>query len=210
MRSFDEILEIAAERKGGRAAVLDRADGPKTAADLAATPDDRWLSQMSKSIFQAGFSWTVIEAKWPGFEEAFGGFAPGPLAVMPEERFDALMQDRRIVRNGTKIRAVQENAVFVTEVAREAGSFGRKIADWPGEDYAGLLYWLKQNGSRLGGTSAQYFLRVMGKDSYILSRDGAPTSRKAMGAVQEAFNDWAAQSGQSLTTISRVLAQSIG
>ena len=124
--------------------------------------------------------------------------------------------------DGIKIRSVQENAVFVTEVAAEAGSFGKKIADWPAEDYAGLLAWLKKNGSRLGGTSAQYFLRFMGKDSYILSRDvvarlvaegvidGAPNSQRAMRSVQSAFNEWAAESGRNLTTISRVLAQSIG
>jgi hypothetical protein len=40
--------------------------------------------------------------------------------------------------------------------------------------------------------------------------DKAPSSKKAWAAVQDAFNTWRAQSGQSLTTISRVLAQSIG
>ncbi len=222
MRSFEDILDIAAERKGGRSAVLDGITPPKSAEDLAAIPDHRWLSQMARGIFSAGFNWKVIETKWPGFEEAFGGFDPGPLAVMSEDRFDELLQDRRIVRNGAKIRAVQENAVFVQEVAEEAGSFGRKIADWPGEDYIGLLQWLRKDGSRLGGTTGQYFLRFMGKDSFILSRDvvarlvaegvidKAPTSQKAQKAVQEAFNAWAEASGQSLTAISRVLAQSIG
>ena len=222
MRSFDQILDIAADRKGGHDVVLTSGAPPKTADELAAIPDNRWLSQMAKAVFQAGFSWKVIEAKWPGFEEAFGGFEPGPLAVMSDDRFDALLQDTRIVRNGIKIRSVQENAVFVTEVAAEAGSFGKKIADWPAEDYAGLLAWLKKNGSRLGGTSAQYFLRFMGKDSYILSRDvvarlvaegvidGAPNSQRAMRSVQSAFNEWVAESGRNLTTISRVLAQSIG
>ncbi len=222
MRSFDEILEIAAERKGGRAAVLDGIDPPLGSQALAAIPDDRWLSQMAKAVFQAGFNWKVIENKWPGFEEAFFGFDVGRVAMMSDDWFDQLVQDTRIVRNAMKIRSVQENAVFVQETAAEAGSFGRKIADWPGEDYAGLLRWLAKEGSRLGGTSAQYFLRFMGKDSYILSRDVVgrliaegvidkpPTSQRAMAAVQEAFNAWAEESDQSLKVISRVLAQSIG
>ena len=222
MRSFEEILDIAADRKGGRSVVLETAARPLSAAELAAIPDDRWLARMTQGVFSAGFNWKVIENKWPGFEEAFGGFEPGPLAVMSEDRFDDLLRDTRIVRNGAKIRAVQENAVFVQEVSAEAGGFGRKIADWPGEDYVGLLLWLKAEGARLGGTTGQYFLRFMGKDSFILSRDVVarliaegvidkePTSQKAQKAVQEAFNTWAAASGQSLTTISRVLAQSIG
>ena len=39
--------------------------------------------------------------------------------------------------------------------------------------------------------------------------DKAPTSQKALAAVQEAFNAWMDQSGRSLTEISRVLAMSI-
>ena len=177
---------------------------------------------MARSVFQAGFSWKVIEAKWPGFEEAFKGFDVGACAMMSEDWFDELLQDTRIVRNGKKIRTVQQNAVFVQEAVAEAGSFGRKVGDWPAEDYAGLLRWIGKEGSHLGGTSAQYFLRMMGKESYILSRDVVarlvaegvidkpPTSQKAMRAVQEAFNGWAEESGQPLTVISRVLAQSIG
>lgn len=202
--------------------MLDDIDLPLDAKALAAIPDDRWLAQMTKVVFQAGFNWKVIEAKWPGFEEAFFGFDVGRVALMSDDWFDELVRDTRIVRNAMKIRSVQENAVFVQTASAEAGGFGRRIADWPNEDYAGLLRWLGREGSRLGGTSAQYFLRVMGKDSYILSRDVVarlvaegvidkpPTSQKAMVAVQAAFNGWAAGSGQSLKVLSRVLAQSIG
>ncbi|CAN0123282.1 unnamed protein product, partial [Chrysoparadoxa australica] len=93
--------------------------------------------------------------------------------------------------------------------------------DWPAEDFAGLLEWLKKNGSRLGGATGAYALRYLGKESYVLSPsvvarleaegviDKEPTSKKAMAAVQAAFNAWKAESGESLTVISRVLAQSI-
>lgn len=222
MRTFDEILDIAADRKGGRGAVLGAIDAPRTADEIAAIPDDRWLAEMTRSVFQAGFNWSVIEKKWDGFEAAFHGFDVGRCAMMSEDWFDALLRDTRIVRNGAKIRSVQQNAVFVQEVSAGAGGFGRRIADWPTEDFAGLLGWLGGNGSRLGGTSGQYLMRKMGKDSFILSRDVVarlvaegvidkpPSSKRAMAAVQEAFNTWAAQSGKPLTVISRVLAQSIG
>lgn len=222
MRTFAEILAIAANRKGSEEAVLVAAPVPKSAEALAAIPDDRWLAAMARGIFQAGISWKVVENKWPGIEEAFLGFDPGRVSMMEGEAIDRLVGDTRVIRSGPKIVAIRDNAVFVREVAAEAGSFGRRIADWPTEDFAGLLEWLGRNGSRLGGTTGQYMLRHMGKDSFILSRDvvarlveegvidGAPGSKKAMAAVQAAFNAWVKESGRSLTTISRVLAQSIG
>lgn len=221
MRSFAEILDIAAARKGSRDAVLrdTRATLPPEA--LAAIPDDRWLAMMAKVIFQAGISWQMVEAKWPGIEDAFDGFAPGPLSMMDDDRFDALLADRRIIRSGAKLAAIRDNAAFVRRASAEAGGFGRRIADWPGSDFAGLLAWLGSEGSRLGGNSGAYVLRFMGRDGWILSRDvvarlraegvidGPATSRKAMAAVQAAFDRWQAESGLPLTTISRTLAQSI-
>ncbi len=221
MRSFDEILAIAAERKGGRDAVLDGIPKPKTAEALAAIPDDRWLAQFARGILQAGISWTVVDKKWPDIEAAFHGFDVGRVALMSEDWFDELIADPRIVRSPPKVRAIQENAVFIAEVAKADGSFGRRIGDWPAEDFGGLLDWLQREGARLGGATGAYALRQMGKEGYILSGsvvarlvaegviDKAPTSKAAKRAVQDAFNVWKAQSGLSLTVISRVLAQSI-
>ncbi|MEI9986944.1 MAG: hypothetical protein WDN69_29555 [Aliidongia sp.] len=78
MRDFDEIVAIAAERTGGMAALEESlADSkPLDPAVVAAIPDDRILSAMTRRVFQAGFSWKVIDAKWDGFEEALHGFDP--------------------------------------------------------------------------------------------------------------------------------------
>ena len=67
--------------------------------------------------------------------------------------------------------SVQKNAVYIQEIAEEHGSFGAFVANWPREDFAGLLDALKKNTNRLGGTTGQYFLRAMGVDGYILSKD---------------------------------------
>jgi len=42
------------------------------------------LEIMSKSVFQSGFSWKVVESKWPGIREAFQVFNPGFLAELSE------------------------------------------------------------------------------------------------------------------------------
>ena len=202
MRSFDEIYEIAANRKGGPEALEALLATPKSATELAAIPDDRWLAAMTRSIFQAGFNWKVVENMWPGFEEAFEGFAVGRCAMLNDDDFARLVSDRRIVRHGTKIRSVQENAVFLSGLAGEHGSAAEAFANWPATDYIGLLDLMKKRGSRLGGNSGQYFLRAMGVDSFVLSRDVVarliaegvvdknPTSKKALADVQSAFITW--------------------
>ena len=221
MRTYEEILAISVARKGSLEAVVQGVDAPKTADELAAIPDREWLARMARGIFQAGISWTVVDNKWPGIEDAFHGFDIGRVAMMSEDWFDELITDTRIVRSPPKVRAIQENAYFIQQVSAEVGSFGRKIGDWPVEDFSGLLVWLQKNGSRLGGGTGSYLMRFMGKESYILSKDvvarliaegvidKAPTSQKARAAVQDAFNTWKQQSGESLSIISRVLAQSI-
>lgn len=221
MHTFEEIRAISAARKGGDEAVEAALAKPKTADEIRATPDDRFLSLATKCIFQAGFNWKVVEAMWPGFEAAFEGFDIGHCLMLHDEDFERLVSDTRIVRHGPKIRAVQENARFFADLAGEHGSVGAFLADWPATDYMGLLEVLKKRGSRLGGNTGQYFLRFAGVDSFILSQsvvgrliaegivDKAPGSKKEKDAVQAAFNTWRAQSGRSFTEISRVLAMSV-
>jgi len=220
MHHFDEIYGLAADRHGGIDTLEQKLTRPKSKDELARMPDDRWLSILSKCIFQAGFNWKVIEAKWDGFEAAFDGFDVGRCAFMDDEKFDALLQDTRIVRNGTKIATVRDNAAFLLDLRAEGGA-GKVLGGWPSTDYVGLLDTLARRGSRLGGASAQYAMRFAGRDSFILSRDVTArliaegvidkpaTSKKAMAAVQQAFNTWMQQSGRSLTEVSRVLAMSL-
>ena len=220
MHHFDEIFGIAAGRHGGEAALNQKLDKPLSPDELAAIPDDRWLSTMTKSIFQSGFNWKVIENTWDGFEAAFDGFDPGRCAFIDDDRFDALLQDRRIVRNGAKVATVRDNAAFLLDLRAQGGA-GTVLGGWPSEDYIGLLDLLKDRGARLGGATGQYAMRFCGRDSFILSRDVTArliaegvidkpaTSKSARRAVQAAFNTWMEQSGRSLTEISRVLAMSI-
>jgi len=175
------------------------------------------------SCDQAGtirLNWKVIQAKWNGFEAAFDGFDPGKCAFMDDDRMDALLKDTRIVRHGAKIASVRDNAGFLLQL-REEGGVGRVLGGWPSTAYVDLLDRLKRDGSRLGGNTGQYAMRFLGRDGFILSRDvvarlvaegvidGPPASKRAMTAVQGAFNTWMDQSGRGLTQISRVLAMSL-
>ncbi|MES2625721.1 MAG: DNA-3-methyladenine glycosylase I [Pseudomonadota bacterium] len=222
---FAQVRKLAEERKGGKAA-LEKLLGthkPLSAKQLAKIPDDRYLSMMTRCVFQAGFNWKVVENKWAGFETAFHGFNPKGLAHLAPEKWDQYMDDKRVIRNGMKIKAVLDNAHFVWNAAEENGSFGKVFAAWPTNDQIGLMDWLKKDGSRLGGSTAMYFIRFAGKDSFILSNDVVarlrasgvaikdnPSSKKDLAAAQEAFNQWHAETGLSYTHLSRIAGMSIG
>src|SRR5262245_3139726 len=179
MASFKAIRARAAKRKGGEAALASLLPKVPSAKTLAKLGDDRVLAEMAKRIFSSGFVWSVIEKKWPGFETAFLGFEPKRLNFQPDEFWETLHGDARIVRNPQKIAAVRHNARFVAEVAKEHGSFGKFLADWPADDQVGLLELLAKRGARLGGMTGQYLLRFIGKDVYITSDDMVACLRDA-------------------------------
>src|SRR6266568_1838431 len=223
MRSFKTVRARAAKRKGGDAELVALLPEVTSPGALAKLTDDRALSHMAKRIFAAGFVWSVVDNKWPGFEEAFLGFEPRRLVFEPDDFWGGLAGDARIVRNPQKIKAVRHNAQFVTEIAREHGSFGKFLAGWPADDQIGLIDVLGKRGARLGGRTGQFFLRFIGKDCFITTNDVVaclrdagldisqnPTSRKDLAKIQEQFNAWAAETGLPYTHLSRICAMSIG
>jgi 3-methyladenine DNA glycosylase Tag len=221
MRDFEEIYRIAANRKGGPEALERLFTKPLTTAELSETTADRWLSAMARCLFQAGFNWKVVEAKWAGMEEAFDGFDPVRVAAYHDDDMDRLLSDKRIIRNGAKVAAVINNAHFVQALTSEHGSAGSFFGSWPNERYIDLLTLLSKRGARLGSITGQRMLRMMGRDGFVLSPDvvarlvaegvvdKSPTSKRDLAATQDAFNVWSKQSGRGLTQISRTLAFSV-
>jgi 3-methyladenine DNA glycosylase Tag len=220
---FKSIRARAEKRKGGPKALEKLLPKKPDVKALAKLSDDRILSEMTQRVFSAGFAWSVIEAKWPGFEKAFFGFKPAKLAVQPDDFWDALLSDTRIVRNGAKILSVRENAVFVQEIAREHGSFGKFLTKWPSSDEVGLLDLLAKRGSRLGGNTGQMFLRFVGWDGFVTSQDVVACLRDAgldiaaevkskgdLAKVQAQFNAWATETGLPYVHLSRICAMSVG
>lgn len=223
MTPFKTIRARAEQRKGGKAKLKALLPPPPDAKALVRIGDDGMLAEMAKRIFCSGFVWRVIKQKWPGFESAFLGFDPVRLNFEPDEFWEGLVADARIVRNPQKIKAVRENARFVAEIAAEHDSFGAFLAAWPADDEIGLLELLGKRGSRLGGRTGQYFLRFIGWDGFVLSNDVVaclrdagldiaenPTSRKDLRKVQEQMNAWARESGLPMIHVSRICAMSIG
>jgi 3-methyladenine DNA glycosylase Tag len=217
---FAEILDAARARHGA-AALDERLPRPRTPGELRALPDDRYLSQMSLRTFRAGLRHSLVDAKWPTFEEAFCGFDPPRVRAMPDEALDALLGDSRLIRHGGKIRAVRDNAVAMLDIAAAHGGFGAWLADWPVADIVGLWEALAKRFSQMGSNSGPMFLRMVGKDTFILSPSvvaalkrwgvaaAAPKNRRDRVAVQARFNEWAAETGRPLCQLSMILACSV-
>jgi 3-methyladenine DNA glycosylase Tag len=222
MKRFKPFLDRATRRTGSAQALEAKLPAPRSARALRALADDRYLSQMSLRVFSAGLKHSMVEAKWPAFEEAFLGFDPRRVANMSEAALEALMKDRRLIRHWPKISAVPKNATAMLQVAKESGSFGVWLAGWPESDIVGLWAELSKRFTQLGGSSAPYFLRMVGKDTFMLTPDttkalveaGAvarkPSGKKDLEAVQAAFNAWAEETGRPLCQLSRILALSVG
>jgi 3-methyladenine DNA glycosylase Tag len=223
LQPFADIYDLALQRKGSKRAVSQLAPTLRSKKALQELGDDRYLSAMAKGVNQAGFSWKVIDRKWPEFEEAFFGFEPKKLVLLPDEKWEAYTQDKRVVRHWARIKAVKENLAFVYDISRQHGGFGHWLAQWPSSDQVGLLKELKTHGSRLGGNTGQWFLRRVGWDGFVTTRDvcaaliragvdikPSPTSQGEFKRIQAAFNEWHAQSGLSYAHMSRIAACSIG
>lgn len=223
MKKFKSIEDAAVKRKGGRKELNRLLGTPATSAELAAVPDQRYLAQITRCVFNAGFHWRVITAKWPGFEEAFHDFDLGALLTKSPEEWESYLEDTRIIRNWQKIETVYANAVMIDELAAQHGSFAQFYADWPVTDQVGLMKFLHKEGARLGGKTAQWFLRFTGKDSFILTGDviaalianGVETNEKATSQrdlknIQNAFNHWQQETGKPITHLSKILSYSVG
>ena len=120
--------------------------------------DNGYLEQMTKAIFQTGFSWRVVNDKWPSFQQAFDDFDIDTVAAYDDRDVDRLLADEGIVRNGRKIAATIENAGEFQRIVAEHGSFNtflRTMDDWP---YSQRRSDLSKRFKGLGPTGVFVFL----------------------------------------------------
>ena len=223
MIRFRDIYNLALERKGSEEILEDLISGPLDRSSLRVVSDDRCLAEFTKKIFQSGFVWKIVEKKWEGFEEVFWGFDIDKLLLMPEDMLERKAQDKKIIRNFRKVRTILVNAQMIKETCqREDKSFGKFLSDWPKSDLVGLWLYLKNNGSRLGGNTGPFALRALGIDCFLLTKDvedflrlngiidSGISSKRALYAAQNFFNDLQKDSGRNFSELSRLIAFSFG
>jgi len=216
---FATIFDAARVRHGA-AAIEARLPRPKSASELAAFGDDRYLSQMSLRVFRAGLKHSLVDAKWPAFEDAFQGFDPRSVRAMPDEALEKLIGDARLIRHWGKLKSVRDNAAAMLAISEDFGSFGGWLGTWPAGNVVALWDALADRFSQMGGASGPMFLRMVGKDTFVLSKSviaglkqwaelPAPKNRGGRATAQACFNAWAAETGRPLSQLSLILAMSV-
>jgi 3-methyladenine DNA glycosylase Tag len=135
-----------------------------------------YLDVLTKAVFQSGISWRVVESKWSGTREAFGGFDPEGVADLSPGEIEALAKDTRLIRNRAKIEATVQNAATMLELDREHGGFRRYLRSFP--TYDDLQRDLVRRFKFLGNLGAYYFLYVV--------REQVPTHEEWMTTYRAA------------------------
>ncbi|MEX2648761.1 MAG: DNA-3-methyladenine glycosylase I [Alphaproteobacteria bacterium] len=219
---FSRVEARAVKRAGGRAKLEAMLPTARSETELRALTDDRYLSLMSLRIFRAGLRHALVDARWPAFEEAFHGFVPSRVVLMSDEDVERLMGEARLIRHWAKLKSVRDNAAAVRAIAAQHGSFGAYLADWPTTRIVELWADLARRCVQMGGNSGPAFLRMVGKDTFLLTEDVVnglvalgvcqrrPSTKPELAAVQAAFVGWSEVTGRPLCRLSRMLALSVG
>src|SRR3990167_7163246 len=82
MRDYKWLHEYCLNRFGSAAELEAHLPVPKTPAQLRKISDDRYLSTMALRVFRAGLKHSLVDAKWPSFEQVFFGFDPEKVVLM--------------------------------------------------------------------------------------------------------------------------------
>ena len=121
-----------------------------------------YLDVMSRSVFQSGLSWRVVDSKWPGTREALQGFDPRVVAGFTDGDLDRLTEDTRIIRSRRKLNAVVHNAQKMLELEAEHGSFQKYLRSHAG--FEATLADIKKQFKYMGDAGTFHFLWVVGED----------------------------------------------
>ena len=217
---FKQIREQAEILHGGREQISSLMPEPKSAMSLRRRTDSWYLSLMSRRIFRAGLKHAMVDAKWPAFEQVFSDFDINHARMLSDDDLEALMNNRNIIRHWGKLKSIRTNANAISDLQDQYKGMGDYLAAWPVMEITGLWEDLIKRFTHLGGNSGPYFLRMAGKDTFLLTRDvvtalnywgvfgGEPKGRSDRTRIQNIFNQWHMESGRPLCEISMTLALS--
>lgn len=126
--------------------------------------DDGYFEILAQSVFQAGFSWEVVRAKWPNFRKAFHRFRVSRVADMTSRDVSRLMGEAGIIRNSAKIMAVIENARIIERIQKEHGSFKKFIQSIRKLSYVKRRTLIGKTFRWIGPTGAFHFFWCAGEE----------------------------------------------
>ncbi len=96
--------------------------------------DDRYLYEMLiLESFQAGLSWECVLNKREHFRKAFDHFDISKVICYDENKANALLNDKGIIRNKRKINASIQNSKIFKAISEEFGSFRNYLKTFTGD-----------------------------------------------------------------------------
>jgi 3-methyladenine DNA glycosylase Tag len=120
-----------------------------------------YLEIMTKSVFQSGISWKVVNSKWPGITEAFRGFDADAVASLSPDDIDALAADTRVIRHRRKLEAIVHNAQTMVLLDAEYDGFRNYLRSHA--DFDAVIKDLKKRFKFMGDMGIYHFMYVVGE-----------------------------------------------
>ena len=119
---------------------------------------------LSKAVFNAGFSYQVVNAKWEGTKEIFEEFDPKILSIWTVDEISSALESPKIIRNAKKVKAIISNAKIFLELVEQYHSFEDFLKSFRTKPYEEKQKILAKYFKWLGPTGAHFFLWSIGED----------------------------------------------
>ena len=134
---------------------------PEIPPRITPETDAGYFEELTKAIFRSGFSWRVINDKWPRFQKAFHHFDIPKVAHYGPSDLERLQTDPGLVRNRRKIESTITNAQRILELIEEHGSFHAFLRSIDPLPYQDRVKVLTSHFDHLGRTGAFVFLHCV-------------------------------------------------
>jgi DNA-3-methyladenine glycosylase I len=121
--------------------------------------DNELFGRLILEINQAGLSWDTILKKQNAFREAFDNYEIAVIAQYENKKFEELMQNKGIVRNRLKVKAVIHNANEILIIQQQYGSFKLWLDAHKGKSLDEWVRLFKKNFKFVGGEIINEFLK---------------------------------------------------
>lgn len=129
-------------------------------------PEDEkgYFEILSKAVFNAGFSYQVVNTKWEGIKEVFNEFDPEIISNWTIDEVSDALESPKIIRNSKKVKAIVTNAKAFLELVGIHHSFEKYLRSFRKKPYEEKQQIIAKQFKWLGPTGAHFFLWSIGED----------------------------------------------
>jgi 3-methyladenine DNA glycosylase Tag len=126
--------------------------------------DKGYFEILSKAVFNAGFSFQVVNRKWEDIKEVFHEFDPYIISNWTFDEIFSVIESPKIIRNSKKVNAIVSNAKVFIEILETHNSFDNYLKTFRRKSYEKKIKILSKQFKWIGPTGAHFFLWSVGED----------------------------------------------